>query len=444
MAPIIQPGYEHVSGARDKDGNRTWVVRTRVIDLDGVPFGPAEALAMPGLFQPGDMYLVATPEGRTDVDAWAFCTLEARVTPEGGQPYSSYVVEQTFTNVPPGSRGWCKDAAQENPLLQPPAVTFSFLRGEEEATYDLYGRPIRNSAHEMIRGSQLVFDTADRMQVVIELNLPVQNLELYRALNNTLNALPLWGLPPRTIRLTIDPGSVNFYGRCFRYYRPKFTFEVRDDWDRWIPDEGSRALNGRWNATTHAWELIPINGEPPDPINPTHFVRITDVPGNMQRLALNGAGIPYVPEQTLDTTDCGQCDDGTPDTWHVTGLYNTTSGGTITPVRLAHLQDCTWTASWERAPGETKAVVLTYTPLNPLHEGDEWNITIDGVTSTWDLKGKRWKCRGPNTLINQGIFTDPKLPRHITLSVGNEPGRIFVAKYGESNFLLLGAIPLLI
>jgi hypothetical protein len=72
-------------------------------------------------------------------------------------------------------------------------------------------------------------------------------------------------------------------------------------WDRDLNDEGTKALSGRWNKTTGAWDDVDVGGGPPDPLNPAHFIRYTDKLANTARVILDGSGRPYDPDHPPTT-----------------------------------------------------------------------------------------------------------------------------------------------
>lgn len=430
MGTVVR-GPIYLPGGRDKEGFRTWTLKHIVISDSLI--GPAQILLAPGLPQPGQMY-----QTFDDIDPWAFCTLEARVTPLGKNGRSvEYEVEQPFSSNP--NVRWCRDQQIDDPLLQPPKISGNFVRYNEEATFDRFGNFLQNSAHEQIRGPQVEFD-ADRIQIEIEQNVINLDLPLLTILSNTVNAYPLWGVAPRVIKFTPGQWSMNFYGLCYKYFTRKLIFEAKKDgWDRTILDEGTKVLAGDWNVTgPRQWNLRLINGEKPDHKNPAHFIRYKDPDGNQTRVILDGAGKPFIPDLLTMVTGCSK-QPKSPSKWLMSGIVN--DNELKTPVVLSHAGDCVWSASWEIESGTFKLITLQYIPLDPLipNQSDEWRITIEGITFVWTLKSSRWKNLGPNTLSSsEDVLIEEDYPPKFTLTTGYSAGTRSIQKYEQTDFLLLG------
>jgi hypothetical protein len=289
---------------RDLEGHRTykvkWLVRGDTTD------GPANALQTSGLALPGDIWVI---DG--DVDVWAYCRQEASVNPLiTNEPNSYFEVEQTFSTKPDEKR--CKDQQIDDPLLRPQNISGGYTKYTEEATEDRFGDPITNSAHEQIRGPQVEFDR-NRATVKIEQNVPLLQLELFNQMVNTVNDATLWGAPARCVKLGNVSWSKKYNGGCYAYYERVLDFEIFivvdpdtgdlvSGFDKDILDEGTKALNGHWAhgagtaPSPGGWELDNIAGLPPDPTNPTHFIRVQDRNGNTMRVILDGSGVPWDPD----------------------------------------------------------------------------------------------------------------------------------------------------
>jgi hypothetical protein len=298
------------SCARDRDGNREYKIVYRVFwqpDAGTMPDydGPAAALQAVGLPQPGDPW---TPDDDYP-DPWAFCRQDANVTPvtpdDGGRT-PVFDVELTFSTKNDEKR--CKDVQIDNPLDEPIKVSGSFVKAKEEALKDRFGQPIVNSAWEQFRGPQVEFDTGTDT-VRVEMNVAALNLPLLAALKNHVNDRPVWGMPKRCVRFANYDWDRLFYGACTVYYRLKLDLEVDSrTFDRDLLDEAQKVLHGHWKASeagaavapcassstpgVHTWVLDPIDGGPPNPYNPSHFIRFTDPLGNAIRGVLNGRGLP--------------------------------------------------------------------------------------------------------------------------------------------------------
>lgn len=287
---------------RDDEGHRTYKVKY-FVQSDLSTDGPAAVLATSGLPQLGDPYL---QDG--DFDNWATCRQTCTITPiVTNEPNYWWEIEVTFSTKPDEKR--CKDQQIEDPLLIPDRLSGGFTRYTEEAAYNANSLPIINSALEQLRGPQVEFDR-NRPSVKIEQNVTSLQLSLVSSLVDTVNDSPLWGLPPRCIKLSNVSWERKFYGSCYLYYTRNLEFEVRypdpnipagtGGFDRLVMDEGSKALSGEWERPlgtepqppTGLWVLKNINNVPPNPLNPAHFQRFKDYDGNYCRVVLDGTGKP--------------------------------------------------------------------------------------------------------------------------------------------------------
>lgn len=299
MSTRVEGGPVTWSMDRDDEGHRTYKV-TYLVVSDTHLDGPAAALTTPGLPAVGSWWIVDN-----DYDLWAWCRPNARVTPlvTGGRPNKHWHVEFTFSTKPsqhdrgldaPGSPG-SNPSGVEDPLLEPQKVSGSFVKYTQEALQDRYGVDILTSSHEMIRGPQNEWDDS-RPTVRIEQNVPVLQLDVLAQFANRVNDATLWGLPARCWKLSEVSWERLFHGQYQVYYKRTFQFDAKyDTWDRYILDEGTKALNGQWNRTTGEWDVKPMDPlgvVAADYTNPSHFVRFTDKNGNPCRVILNGYGRP--------------------------------------------------------------------------------------------------------------------------------------------------------
>jgi hypothetical protein len=197
-------------------------------------------------------------------------------------------------------------------------------------------------------------------------------------------------------------------------------------------DEGNKVLNGQFNPTTGDYEVLNINGQPPNPRNPTHFGRFKDRNGENTRVILDGGGLPaftsllglgaYI---SVRDNNVGNNPTISPDWWAFIGTYPvtipTSPGGTWQSDKtyptgsLVNWVDHTWQSvrsSQGEQPGESDV-----------------NLT--------------WKDRGPEgNTVDFGVWN-----AEVSYDTGNivqgppqthGPGVIGLQKYGESNFFLLG------
>jgi len=304
MTITVLSGQRTWSLQRDDEGHRTYTIKHLV--KSEITDGPANVIQAAGLPQIGDQWNF---DG--DLDVWAFCRPSARVSihqEKEGDPNRWWVVEQTFSTKPLKR---CQDETIEDPLLEPQRVSGSFIRQTEEAQRDRFGDLIVNTAFELFRGPNVEFDVS-RPTVSIEQNVADLELPLLAEMANTVNDTTLWGLPPRTIKISSIAWERVLYGVCNFYFKRKFEFDINyDTFDRELLNEGTKALHGEWakdaadlaNACRGAgtansqpagsdWKLICIDGEAPDPSNPQHFSRYKDRNGENTRCLLDENGEP--------------------------------------------------------------------------------------------------------------------------------------------------------
>lgn len=217
-------GPRVLGGQRDSEGYRTYKVIHRVecARTDG----PATVMQTPGLPLPGALWSFMD-----DVDVFAWCRndMTVQMSSPPGRPCRFYDVEQTFSNKPPSDdRQRCNDTPVEDPLMEPMRVSGSFTRYTEEAVYDRFGRELKTSSHEQIRGPQAEFD-ANRPTVKIEQNVADLQLDLLSRMmadGGSLNDSPLWGVIIRGVRLAQVSWTKKYYGQCYAYYTRVLDFEI--------------------------------------------------------------------------------------------------------------------------------------------------------------------------------------------------------------------------
>lgn len=286
---LLLRGHRTWRMSRDEEGYRTYRIK-HLVAVDPLE-GPARVLgSTPGLPLPGALWLVDE-----DVDLWAWCRPDATVEPlVENEPNEIFEVEQVFSNKPP-KRDYCYENPVEDPLLQPMKVSGTFVKKKIEATADHEGNPIQNSAFEQFRGPQVEFDES-LPTVRIEQNVPLLQLGLVAQMMDTVNVVPMWGLPVRCVKLSNFTWERKYYQACYKYYTRTFDFEVNyRTFDRDLLDEGTKALHGV--NRRGEWVVKPINedGDLPNSLNPNHFVRYKDAHGENARVILDGAGRPIDP-----------------------------------------------------------------------------------------------------------------------------------------------------
>lgn len=389
----VNLGIRDVSADVDDEGHRTYTVE-QLIRVDPDAEGPANILESGVLPFPGTFWVYGT----TDIDIWAFCLPSVglkRHDAKPGERAEYWTATQKFTTKPVRpDRQRCNNTRIEDPLLEPQKVSGSFKSYTEEATTDRFGDPIVNSSYELIRGQVVEFDK-NRPSVRIEQNVPLLQLELFAPMIDTVNDSILWGLPPRCVKLSSVTWERQFYGSCYMYYKRVLEFDIRyESFDRTIADEGTKALHGDWTGPNGSWEVTPMKA-----VTLTGNFTATDtviaIPGGFGD---NDVSIG----QTIVAV-------GIPSGAVVTD-YNAVLG-LITFTPAADADGSNVSISVQTDPD----------PTNPTHyvrlkdrNGENCRVILNGAGEPWD----------PNT--------SP------TGTGGDEPGSIFVQKYGESNFLFLG------
>jgi hypothetical protein len=269
MVAVIVPGQRSWSVSRDSEGYRTYKIVHRVACDEGD--GPNTALTAVGLPVPGQIW-----EFDNDYDPNAWCTPESSATPVvTNEPNMYFDVEHNFTSKPLG-RDATKDRA--DPLSEPPKISISFSKTTEEVSHDRFGRMITNSAWEQMRGKHVEFDTG-HIIVKIEQNLATVDLPSHAAAYQTVNMVTMWGMPPRTVKLSNSSIEESYYtpttttttttpfgatttsqftttttapptiASQVKYYHRNLEFEVNaKGWDRDLLDEGTKVLWGRWKS----------------------------------------------------------------------------------------------------------------------------------------------------------------------------------------------------
>jgi len=288
MTATLLDGHTSWSLDRNDEGQRVYTITHRVKTTTGLD-GPSVVAVTPGLPVVGSIWAFDN-----DFDSWAFCTgymkiQKARGVKEDG-PVNHWTVEQKFSTIIPKR---CNTTTIDNPLLEPMGVSGSFVKYTKEAYLDKDGNAIKNSAHEMLRGSIVEFDY-NRPTVQIKQNVATLGLDVFSAMVDTVNDATLWGLGSRKIKLSNVSWERNYYGTCFAYYTRTFEFDIDfNTFDRVALDEGTKAL-GRLDTVTGTWDSTTdfATGVALNPNNPLHFTRYKDKYGENARVILNGEGIP--------------------------------------------------------------------------------------------------------------------------------------------------------
>lgn len=291
---------------RDNEGHRTYKITHRV-RIDRNLGGPLTALECPGLPEPGSSW-----DENGFQDDWAFFSQEADVKQVAREADNEFFdVTQTCSTRPTTD---CATEGRNDPLTYPDRVEIESVNYSQEQTLDRFGEPILNSAWELIRGPNAEYD-AHKLRVVVEQNVAALDLDLIDSLMNHLNDAVMWGFAARTIKLSgMSRSKAQYHTNCQKYFLRRLIFDIANDFDRCVLDEGTKVLRGAWdrdpNSTTYGRYVIakanPINpfSTAPDPNNPKDFIRYKDWHGENTRVILNGHGIPWDAEGvTTGTAD---------------------------------------------------------------------------------------------------------------------------------------------
>ena len=414
---------------QDDDGHRTYEV-TYLVEGD-LTDGPYEALRTAGLPVSGQTYALLS-----EADPYAFCTpyadVEVHDQKDGERP-RAFLITRRFTTKPVKR---CGDLRFEDPLTEPPRVSGGSTAQQVEATADRWGRPILSSSHEPLRGDLLKFEEhRDTIQVVM--NVPsFTSVALALAMRDHVNLLPLWGLPTRSVRLAQAPWTQEYYGLCYSYYKLTLNFEVAlytdpatglvsSGWDRVVLDEGTMVLNGEWDATTGEWSLIDIDGGPPDPGNPQHFVRATDRKGKpLKSVILNGAGLPA---DVVTGTNA-----------YFISLANGNVGRSLADPRYwVPLQNPSLTPVPWYIEDRYQAGTVVIDEFGDVYV-NEFNVTVSNDTGISDTTVWLPLDNGANLQGNYSAATAYAVGDIVSSTQRTAPGRVLVQKYHGANFLLLG------
>lgn len=328
-------------GDYDNEGHRNFWIKFKVLCEPGE--GPASAALAPGL--PVQMGCYGTEwnfgtegGGQGDVDLWCWCSPKREIERDSTEPVSTFYGRQYFhvtfhfsTRPPSMDLRRFGNLPIADPLLEPQKISGGWVKEKEEASIDRFGLPIHNSAWQVITGPQIEFDkskgTVSISQNRLQLELPLLNY-----LKDSLNRYWLWGCPPRSIKFTPGPWERKWFGFCSPYYTRQLDFEIRmrlmvrqteitgtsqsslsqelfviGDWDRNIVDQATKVLKGHWGTAfgsdANDWVLDDVNGLPPNPADPTHFIRFKDRQDENTNVVLDGQGKPSGTVSVILITD---------------------------------------------------------------------------------------------------------------------------------------------
>lgn len=256
MAGTLQGNRIDWDGDVSDDGHRSYSA-TYFVKTDDPEDGPWTVLQTPGLPLCGAPW----SEGN-DFDPYVFASCAKsvkRYQPKGAEKGLDWAVKVPFSSK---GKSRCCEAEFENPLDEPQKVSFSTETETKEALVDRYGDKILTSSHEVIRGPQNEWEEGrfkvTIVQHVIDPELPV----LLRFLRNggAVNSTPMWGFEARCVRFCAPCGVEELYfGQCVKYFKRTLTFDVRaEGHDRYVTDEGTKALNGHWGTSQGTGATVDI------------------------------------------------------------------------------------------------------------------------------------------------------------------------------------------
>ncbi len=404
--------------------------------------GPATVLSAPGLPVVGSPWRIGN-----DVDLWAWCRFIADVKPvQTGDATIQWYVTLTFSTKPQDpQKARCIDSKFENPLSEPPVISGSTHKFTREAMHDIYGAPILSSSWEMLRGKENEWDEGyPTIKIVQNVASSYQALTLPNAMMNSLNALPLWGLASRCIKLSNFSFERKFYGTCFPYFARTLEFEANyETWDRNLLDMGSAVLRGHTEQRPLGgtyWILDKVKGIGPDPFNASDFVAYKDSKGDKHHagVVLNGRGLPAGAWIKANDPNAGY-------SGYVRIGVAPLKGKKLTerrywilqPDNTRVVQEQLWNTETEYEPGD-----VVFDRFGKYHIALRWNASEDPADGSlvWDFLDDQPTDVGAwnvNTVYNRAdrVRAAPNGDWLIT------PGFRFVQKYPSANFLILG-IPL--
>jgi hypothetical protein len=448
--------------SEDEDGHVTVTVKYKVRGTPGVD-GPHNARNCPTLPQPGSPYVISRFSGEYDLCCWCRRTTDVEPAPEtkpGERPEFWYVTKVFSSKPTADGKDRCADSAYCDPTEEPQKIRIRHSDYTEEASYDRFGRRILSSSHEPIHGpnNEWVF-TRTTVSITQNVTNEQHSISLIEQMKDTVNALPLWGLPPRTIKF--KPGDIERHfrmvrtntgtgvGDCECYWTRELLFEIKyrrrevvrssgsstgtgieltplpggpyESWDRDVWDEGTRVLRGYWGSASGGtgtgtgnrshWVLVDIDGAPPDPDNPHHFIRFKDWNGENTRTLLDGFGKPAFVPYTVNQW------------WVVLETYQETGGESPELIYFTHKFYMPCGAALKEKKFLQNAEVLSVRVFGPYDSEAEADSAIDSFNSGGQF---------PSSLGTLGATEIENCDQ--TPSVGV----VHIEKYGQSDLLLLG------
>lgn len=234
LGPISRTGERSA-----EDGHRDYEV-TFLIETTAPLDGPQSITFASGLPTIGLPWTYGN-----DFDSGAFCTPYVKVQPSSRQqpdePVTYWEASYKFTSRPLKN---CSTQSYDNPILRPDKVSGSFVEKSTRVRKDKDGNAILTTSKEQIE----IEESKAYPTVRIEQYTSVLGLANFAQMVNGVNLNALWGLSPRTIKLSNVAWEKNQYGTCFDYYTRVLDFEIDyNTWDRSdIPNKGQKVIRGDW------------------------------------------------------------------------------------------------------------------------------------------------------------------------------------------------------
>lgn len=279
-ALVVGDSWKLWSVKQDELGHRDYEISFLVYsDTDD---GPYTALGATGLPTYGSFWNFGS-----DTDDWAYCKLVINVkqTTVTGEQGNFWDVTCEFTTRPDLQK--CQVTPFTDPILQCPKISGHSSRRTIEATMDLNGNPIVNSAYEQIRGPNNEWD-ASRTGVRIEMNVSIWGyVQAFLDALDYVNYDTMWGFLPRAIKLSNVTWEKKYWGGgssqsspyCAIYYTITLDFDIATfqpgltevypvppgypapgPWDRLVQDQGTKVLRGHYNRVTGQYIIDPVGG----------------------------------------------------------------------------------------------------------------------------------------------------------------------------------------
>lgn len=277
--------------SRDQDGHRDYTA-VWLVDSEDAANGPTSVFLTAGLPPIGTLWAFGN-----DIDTAAFCHPDWTAHKLGPKNESGtlWALEQHFRTRPIKR---CQDTTIENPLMEPPKISGSFVKYTKAMTKDRFGKPPLMSSGEPVAPNFVEFD-ANRHQVSIEMNTLFLPLGTMTSLIDTVNDEELWGMPKRCVKLSEASWQRQIYGVCNYYFTVRYGFDIDAlGFDRKYQDRSQLCLKG-WSPGSRCAKLDPDVIAPGETLEnwklPKNYECYKDATGENTITNLDGKGRPADP-----------------------------------------------------------------------------------------------------------------------------------------------------